>query len=162
MRVCGIDPGKTGALAFMQSDPRSLVCVVPMPLNKAELRGALKTSVNWWAVTEAIREQDPDLIVIERQGARPGQGISSTFAIGYKYRALTGIVAALGKPYEIVEPRVWKNDVGLIRADKDHSRARARELIPEGAPFFVKQLDHGKAEACLIALWKIAYADRRR
>lgn len=162
MRVCGIDPGKTGALAFMQSDPRSLVCVVPMPLDKTTSRGLMRTSVNWWAVTAAIREQDPDLVVIERQRAMPRQGVSSTFATGFQYGALTGILAALGKPYEVVEPSVWKRDVGLLKLDKDHSRERAIELVPEGTAFFARKKDHGNAEACLIALWKIAYADRRR
>ena len=156
MIVCGIDPGKTGALAFLRDDPRQLICVVPMPTVRepGARRQMTKRSVNWWAVTEAIREQDPDLIVIERQGARPGQGISSTFSIGYQYGALIGIASALGIPFEIVQPQVWKRGIGLLTGEKDLSRELAKHLIPEGAAFFTKQLDHGKAEACLIALWK--------
>ena len=76
MRICGIDPGKTGALAFLQTDPAAVTSVVPMPLTvlKQTSRGPTRSTMNWFAVTEAIRESDSDLVVIERQAARPGQG----------------------------------------------------------------------------------------
>jgi crossover junction endodeoxyribonuclease RuvC len=159
MIICGIDPGKTGALAFMRSDPAQLMSVTPMPIAREAGRRTSKTKkmVNWWAVCAAIREAEPDLLVIERQGARPGQGISSTFSIGFQYGALLGIASCLGIPYEVVEPSVWKRAMGLTGLDKDASRHRAAELMPEGAAFFTRQLDHGRAEACLIALWKLAY-----
>lgn len=164
MRVCGIDPGKTGALAFLSSDPVTLLSVVPMPVTSAAGRRTQRTrnTLNWWAVAEALREGQPDLVVIERQGARPGQGVSSTFSIGFQYGGLLGILSALGLPFEIVEARTWKHALGLKGLDKNASRHRACELLPAGAAFFARQLDHGRAEACLIALWKIAYEQPRR
>lgn len=163
MVICGIDPGMTGALAFLRSDPVQVMSIVPMPLALARTKSRTrqnKSTVNWWAVTEAIRESDPDLVIVERQAARPGQGLSSTFAIGYQYGALQGILAALGKPYEIVEPATWKRGVGLLRADKSASRDLAGRLMPEAAHLFTRDKDHGLAEAALIALWKLTNADR--
>ena len=131
-----------------------------MPLAKISGRRTAKTifNVNWWAVAEALRESDPDLIVIEQQGARPGMSAKSTFSIAHQYGALIGICSALGKPFELVLPAVWKVRMGLRGLDKDASRARACELMPEGAALFSRQLDHGRAEASLIAMWKVAYA----
>lgn len=159
MIVCGIDPGKTGAIAFLQSAPARLLSVTPMPIQMPAGRrtSARKHSVNWWAVCAAIRDTLPDLLVIERQGAMPGQGVSSTFSIGYQYGALIGIASALGIPFEIVEPRKWKSGLGLIGLDKNASRDRATELLPEGAALFSRVKDHGNAEASLIALWKVRY-----
>jgi hypothetical protein len=137
--------------------------VTPMPLAREAGRRTPKTkhTVNWWAVCAAIRDSEPDLLVIERQRAMPGQGVSSTFSIGYQYGALVGLAAAMGIPFELVEPAVWKHDLGLIGLDKTASRQRATELMPEGLSLFTRAKDHGAAEASLIALWKVAY-DRNR
>jgi crossover junction endodeoxyribonuclease RuvC len=166
MLICGIDPGKTGALAFVRSDPAHLDSVISMPLVQTRGRRTPKTifSANWHAVAAALRESEPDLVVIEQQGARPGMSAKSTFSIAHQYGALIGICSALGLPFETVLPSVWKVRMGLKGLDKDASRARAIQLMPEGAAFFTRQLDHGRAEAALIGMWKVAYEqpDRSR
>ena len=163
MTICGIDPGLTGALAFV-SDRGKVQAIVPMPLHDPEpfKRRKTKRRVNWWAVVAAIKAEAPDLVVLERQGPMPRQGVSSTFAIGYQYGALTGILAALGIPFELVEPVVWKRDLELLGHDKAHSLELARSLMPEAAPLMTRQKDHGLAEAALIALWKVRQHGTRR
>jgi crossover junction endodeoxyribonuclease RuvC len=159
MLICGIDPGKTGAIAFVDT-PGVLRAVVPMPVETPASRfkrRKLSWEINWWAVTEAIRAEKPDLVVLERQGARPGQGVSSTFVIGFQYGALTGVLAALGLPFEVVDPSVWKRGLDLLGHDKNASRERAIELMPESSALFSRKKDHGRAEAALIALWKVKH-----
>jgi hypothetical protein len=164
MVICGIDPGMTGALAFMDAKSALVSAIVPMPLHDPEPfeRRRTKRRVNWWAVSAAIREEAPGLVVLERQRAMPRQGVSSTFALGYQYGALTGILAASGIPFELVEPAVWKRDLDLLGHDKAHSLVRARELLPEIVPLITRQKDHGLAEAALIALWKVRKNGTRR
>lgn len=162
MTICGIDPGLTGALAFANAKGR-VESIIPMPLLAPDLfkRRKTKRKVNWWAVVAAIRAEAPSLVALERQGPMPRQGVSSTFAIGYQYGALTGILAALGIPFELVEPAVWKRDLGLLGHDKSHSLELARSLMPEVAHLFPRQKDHGLAEAALIAHWKVKNGTRR-
>jgi hypothetical protein len=163
MLVCGIDPGLTGALAFVRSPSGTAKAIVPMPLAPVEAfkRRKVKRRVNWYAVVEAIKTERPDRVVLERQGPMPRQGVSSTFAIGYQYGALTGILAALELPFELVEPVRWKRDMALLGHDKSHSLERARYLMPEIAHLISRQKDHGLAEAALIALWKVKHGPGR-
>lgn len=162
MVICGIDPGLTGALAFVKANGK-VESIVPMPLHAPEpfKRRKEKRRVNWWAVVEAIRTERPSLVVLERQGPMPRQGVSSTFAIGYQYGALTGALVALGLPFEVVDPAVWKRGMDLLGHDKSHSLEVARRLMPEIAHLIPRQKDHGLAEAALIALWKVKHGTRR-
>lgn len=162
MLICGIDPGLTGALAFVRSSGLA-TSIVPMPLwpPSALKRRKSKRRVNWYAVVEAVRRERPDFLVLERQRAMPRQGVSSTFAIGYQYGALTGILAALELPFEVVDPAIWKRDMALLGHDKDHSLERARHLMPEIAHLIPRKKDHGLAEAALIALWKVKHGSGR-
>ncbi|MDO8605136.1 MAG: hypothetical protein Q7R40_01240, partial [Phaeospirillum sp.] len=50
-------------------------------------------------------------------------------------------------------PGVWKRTLGLLKADKAASRARAVELYPEVAGRLTRVKDHGRAEALLLAEW---------
>ena len=63
-------------------------------------------------------QHDPDLRVIERASARPGQGISSTFKFGAAYGALRAVAAALGVPTRIVAPTTWKRHWRLRTKNK--------------------------------------------
>ena len=66
------------------------------------------------AVAELIRRHDPDLAVIERAGAMPKQGVSSTFKFGCGLRSeLRAAVVALRVPLHVVPPSVWKRFYGL-------------------------------------------------
>ena len=148
MIILGIDPGIHGAIGVL-GDPRGAV-VVDMPGNPHDIIGELR----WWAGAEPILNT---FAVIEKQNARPGQGVSSTFQTGYGYGGLIYALAALSIPYEEVTPASWKQRMGLTKASKEEtpaqskarSRAMARQLWP--AVEFKRVKDHGAAEALLIA-----------
>jgi crossover junction endodeoxyribonuclease RuvC len=76
-------------------------------------------------VADRIRQMHPDLAIIEKVGARPGQGVSSMFRFGQSFGTIIGVVAALQIPVRFVTPGRWKKHYGLA-ADKEQARALAR------------------------------------
>lgn len=144
--ILGIDPGLSGAIAVL-GDPRGVI-VTDMPGNPHDIIEELR-----WRRDAAHCDI---FAVIEKQTARPGQGVSSTFQTGYGYGGLIYALAALEIPYEEVTPASWKQRMGLTRRQgetpaevKARSRALARSLWP--AAGFKRVKDHGAAEALLIA-----------
>lgn len=77
-------------------------------------------------------------VIIEKVGAMPKQGVSSTFKFGMGYGQLIGMCQATNIPYTLVTPQAWKKAV-LAGTDKSKEAAIAfcrREypnvnLIPE-------------------------------
>ena len=53
----------------------------------------------------------------------------------------------------LVVPLVWKKHHGLLKKDKDASRARAIELWPDHEKLFKVKRNEGITEAALIAKW---------
>jgi crossover junction endodeoxyribonuclease RuvC len=108
--IIGIDPGQKGGLASVGGSNEA----TPMPLAGKEL-DALAIA-NW------IKEQNPDLVVIEKVHSMPKQGVSSTFKFGKGYGIAIGVVQALGIPLIFVTPQAWKGRV-LAGTTKDKAAA---------------------------------------
>lgn len=138
--ILGVDPGITGGLAFLFS---ARVEAVDIPVVDGE--------VDTDTLAEIVRSYAPRFAAIERVGAMPGQGVSSTFKFGTAYGAIRAVVSTLGVPSRRVTPQKWKKAFGL-GPDKEQCRARAIETWP-GAKCFSRKKDHGRAEAALIALY---------
>lgn len=99
MRVLGIDPGTSPALALLTSPD---VGSVVRKIRQTE------DGLDEAALVATIKELAPDRVVIERVQAFPGQGASSGFNFGASWGLIRGIVCALGIPYTLVVPVVWK------------------------------------------------------
>lgn len=148
--VLGIDPGLHGALAFYDSESSFLV-IHDMPLvERPGKKPVLDLSV--LAVTIDSYARETCLAVVEAPGARPNQGLSSTYRFGESVGQLSGIVVGCFIPLRFVVPAVWKNLMGLSR-DKDLSRTRASEAFPDHAHLFRRKKDADRAEAALLALF---------
>jgi Holliday junction resolvasome RuvABC endonuclease subunit len=93
--IIGIDPGADGGLAALSG---SQAWTVPMP-------GTPQLMALWLAALK------PDCAWVERVHAFPGQGVSSCFTFGQAYGTILGVLAALGVPTHLVEPRAWKRSV---------------------------------------------------
>lgn len=146
MIVCGIDPGINGAVAFYVSTVPALVSAEDLPIVDGMTDAA--------SLARTIEAMRPDLAVIERVGAMPKQGVSSTFRFGQAFGIAIGVVAALGVPVVMVAPARWKKHFGLP-ADKEASRARALQRWPGRAELFRRKKDHGRAEAALLAAYGV-------
>ena len=145
MKICGIDPGLTGGIAFYDGNVVE-ACRVPT------FKIANKKILDMEAICKLMVFHEPDLVCIEQQQAMPRQGVSSTFKTGFNYGIYIGILHALGYSYSVVIPRKWKADLS-VTSDKNQARMRATELMPDGHDSWSLKCEDGVAEAALIAYW---------
>lgn len=149
-KIIGIDPGFSGAIAVL--DPANdRTHVYDMPT----LESGKRTEINLAQLVEILRSEcrfdnGGVLVVLEKVGAMPKQGVSSTFRFGEGYGAIKGILAALAVPYELSTPQAWKRVMmnGMPK-EKDASRLRAIQLFPDVDLSLKKH--HGRADALLLA-----------
>jgi hypothetical protein len=150
----GIDPGQEGAIVALSS-LGSIICWdtplhgEPPTLWGTQLRSYIKS----------IGHLNIRLAVVENPGgARPKQGLSSTYRFGEMVGEIRGILIGLGVPVSSVLSTVWKPSMGVTR-DKASSVAKVRALYPKYHELFEGPrggFKDGRAEAVLLA----AYAQR--
>lgn len=148
MKILGVDPGLTGAMAFYLPDSDTVQCF-DMPVH--EIKN--KKRLDLIQMAGLIHLHGPvTLAVIEDVNAMPRQGVASTFNFGYAAGAVAGAIAACGIRHEFVRPAHWKSYYGLTR-DKDLSRRKASQRWPLDAEQWARKKDDGRAEAALLALY---------
>lgn len=154
MIVLAIDPGAKGALAFF--DPKAgTLEIVDTPTVEVKRGAKLKTEISAQMLAAIIQARKPTEAVVEKVGAMPGQGVSSMFQFGRGVGMIEGVLAALGIPVTYTAPQTWQKAVGA-RAGKDGNRQRAAELFPAYASTFSRAKDDGRADAALMAWWRVA------
>lgn len=135
----GIDPGKDGALAWINDEGYEDI----VPFNDAA----------YVAICYQLKGQAR--CALEKVGARPGQSPKSMFSFGENYGFIKGILEAFSIPYQEVHPLKWKKEYS-ISSDKSTSIKTAKRLFP-GVDLRKNdrcKKDHdGCAEALLIAEW---------
>lgn len=139
----GIDPGKSGAIAFLDNRQRILIYDFPDQTAVTTLR-----SIAEYRTTGRVNA------VIEKVSARPGQGVVSMFRFGTNYGEWIGRLTALGIPYDLVVPQKWQKavmDSGRQKDKKKASLERARRLFPQAQSLLTRKKDHNRADALLIA-----------
>jgi crossover junction endodeoxyribonuclease RuvC len=153
MIVIGIDPGITGAIAYIDGDGVGVHHIPTMANGKGSSK--VKQKVDPAGVVSVIVDIIHDglgdrlaTVYLERVSSMPGQGVASMFSMGDTFGCIRGVVAAMGIPVHIITPQAWKKHYRL-GSDKEVIRAKAIELFPE-MPLSRKK-DHNRAEALLIA-----------
>lgn len=130
----GVDPGKSGAVAFISD------AGVWAVRNKETLHDISA------AIREAVSSHDRAFAVLEKVHAMPKQGVSSTFKFGQSFGQLEGILSTLGVPFELVTPRKWQQSLSCLSGgDKNVTKARAQQLFPD------IKIIHATADAYLLA-----------
>ena len=142
--ICGCDPGKHGALAFLYPDAPNRVAVYDVPLAGNEIVGV--------SVRRIIEKHMPHTVWFERVNAMPTDGRGSAFSFGVTTGKLLGIFEACEIRVELVTPSVWKRAMKLGK-DKGESRGLAGRMFPECVEHFGRVKDHNRAEAALLALY---------
>ncbi len=151
MKIIGIDPGLTGAIAIMQNN--KVLDIIDMPVmaegkkNKRQLNSAQLVSI----IKKNIESNEEVAVVVEQVNAMPGQGVTSMFNFGQTFGAIKGVCAALELPIFFVRPSKWKKYFELINASKDSSRTKAIEMYPSLSNHLAKKKDVNKSDAILIA-----------
>lgn len=142
MIYIGIDPGQDGGFAIIRND--SITCqawdggcfVDAIRKAKQEMKHVLDT-----------------VVVVEKVGAMPKQGVSSTFTFGKSAGFIEGVLTALEMPHQLVPPKEWKKEFGL-NSDKAKSIEVCKRLFPNVNLKRTERCkkDHdGMAEALLMA-----------
>lgn len=146
--IIGIDPGVTGAVAFL-SDELKLLAVFDLPV----MTTGKKQQINPYELLRILAKEETGTTVVylEQVSAMPGQGVSSTFGFGVSFGIIQGVVAGLGLPLVMITPATWKRRAGLLGKEKDATRTKMQQLFPQ-APLGRKK-DIGRADAIAIALY---------
>ena len=163
MRIIGIDPGLSGAIAIL--DGLKIFDMFDMPVmsegkkNKNQLNSAQLVNI----IRQHILQGDNTFVIVEQVSAIPGQGVTSMFNFGQTFGAIKGICASLNLPIFYVRPAKWKKHFDLINASKDASRTKVIEMYPLISDRLRKKKDVNKADAILIARYfkecKAQFAD---
>ena len=156
MKIIGIDPGLSGAIAILEN--KNVLKLFDMPVmaegkkNKKQLNSAQLVNI----IKKNINKSDDIAVVVEQVNAMPGQGVTSMFNFGQTFGAIKGVCAALNLPIFFVRPSKWKKY--LINSSKDSSRTKVIEMYPSLSSQLSKKKDVNKSDAILIARY---YNDTR-
>ena len=151
MKIIGIDPGLSGAIAILED--KKVFSVSDMPVmaegkkNKRQLNSAQLVNI----IRENTNPKEDIAVVVEQVNAMPGQGVTSMFNFGQTFGAIKGICAALGLPIFFVRPSKWKKHFNLINSSKDSSRTKVIEMYPSLSSQLAKKKDVNKSDDILIA-----------
>jgi len=140
MTIIGIDPGKNGAIAWINDGKP---CVEKMPETLADL----------WEVICDIADTIPSSTkhldckaYIEQVHSSPQMGVKSAFTFGQGFGHLEMAITAAGIPFERVSPQKWQKALGCSTGgDKNVSKRKAQELFP------AMKCTHATSDALLIA-----------
>ena len=151
MRIIGIDPGLSGAIAITQNN--KVLEIYDMPVmaegkkNKKQINSAQLVNI----IKQSVNSNEEIAVVVEQVNAMPGQGVTSMFNFGQTFGAIKGISATLKIPIFFVRPSKWKKHFELINSSKDASRTKVIEMYPSFAEKLSKKKDVNKSDAILIA-----------
>ena len=151
MLIVGIDPGLTGAIAFLDTETNKIhVEDVPTIVNVVNRKK--KQSVDMHSLQRIMAIEPHPVTYIEQVSAMPNQGITSMFNFGQVYGMLQQAVVSNKHVLYRVTPQKWKKLLG-VKADKKSARLKASELMPNAVDYWPLAKHDGRAEAALIALY---------
>jgi len=136
----GIDPGKSGALVALTVDG--------WPIFNQKF-SQVDTAQAFADLYEVCRGNFFGFALLEKVGAWPGQGVSSTFAFGEAYGVAKGCLRMLGIPFEMITPAKWQKEFITPTKDKKERKTllaiKAMELFPS------QKMTKPEADAWLLA-----------
>lgn len=145
----GIDPGKSGAIAIIDSSGE-IVIVKDWPGDEIQTARFIRDMLN-------ILESDNIKVsaALEKVSAMPKQGVRSMFTFGCNYGIWKGILASFQIPFQEVTPQKWQKGVVSKKQDgKKASVAAAGRMFPSAELHGPRGgAKDGRADALLIADW---------
>jgi crossover junction endodeoxyribonuclease RuvC len=152
VRIAGLDPGLSGAAALIEVReglPPRFIDVIDMPtMGEATQREVDDLELIAWLKASVV-----DYAYLERSGAMPGQGVSSTFRFGFAAGQIRTCLRGCKIPFTLVAPTSWKAFYYLRGKDKEASRQLAVRCFPDAHESLRRIRDHNRGEALLIARW---------
>lgn len=142
----GVDPGKSGAIASVDSDGTILKV---SRFNQADAEGRIAL-----IIADHFAELEEDAIhaaTIERVGAMPRQGLSSTFTFGRVYgEAWAGLLLSKARVCSVA-PSTWQSDL-LLPKKADYS-SHKRALKQHAETRWGRNLTLDQVDAIWLAEW---------
>ena len=151
MKIIGIDPGLSGAIAVMKNNKVLNIFEIPVMSEGKKNKRQLNSAQLVRLLKDNIKDEEEVSVIVEQVNAMPGQGVTSMFNFGQTFGAIKGICAALSLPIFFVRPSKWKKHFELINSSKDSSRTKAIEMYPLLSSELSKKKDVNKSDAILIA-----------
>jgi len=154
--VLGIDPGQTGALAWVNLDG-TLYEVEDMPVVGGEVNANLMAKL-------ILGYGTLECAVVEKVNAMPPKGnrrpgTQSSFKFGESFGIIKGVLGALEIPTFYITPAAWKVKMHLS-SDKEKSRKAALDRWPTHSDLFKFKKNENRAEAALLAVSWIQSPER--
>lgn len=144
MLILGIDPGKAGALAVLDTETHR-VTTHDMP-------GTTRDLHNLIAGLPIIK-----IAVVEKPYYPAINGTANAGKKGEAYGVLIGALEWRDIPLREVRPQDWKQSLN-IPTDKNAARQRANQFFPDDADQWPLVKHDGRAEAALIAWYGLRWA----
>ena len=147
MRVIGIDPGLSGAIAILENN--KVLGIFDMPVmaegkkNKRQLNSSQLANI----IKENTKNVEETVVIVEQVNAMPGQGVTSMFNFGQTFGAIKGVCATLELPIFFVRPSKWKKHFELINSSKDASRTKVIEMYQTLSKHLSKKKNENKSDA---------------
>ncbi len=143
MNIIAIDPGLTGGISSITTEPYSLQHSLPMPIRKIEIKKKImiqdlldgkkqyvKSGINKGKVKMKMKSKakykteldtvyllsifkKADIIVIEQQNPRPGNSAASSASTMKNYGKLLALAEVSEAELVLVAPMTWKKHYGL-------------------------------------------------
>lgn len=171
MLTIGIDPGLTGAIAFVDHHGH-IVAVEDMwtiAIPEAGPNTTIKREIDvlsmWEAIRERVKADDAALAVMEHTSSIGAlQGEQAKLSLAASKASCMAVMTLANLDVHRVTPRAWKAFYGIKEpskgaVDRDGKKlpdgkkqalALARKFWP-GCQAFAREKDHNRAEAALIA-----------
>lgn len=140
--IAGIDPGKTGAISF---------------INTLNYIIDIYDWVDCSTMNNILADHYISFAVLEKVASRPKQGVVSTFNFGENFGMWQGLLTAHNIPYTLATPQKWMKGQ-VVPSDHKNKKKRAltvcRRLYP-GDEHFKLEKHHNRADATLIARYAL-------
>ena len=143
MIYIGIDPGKSGAIAFL--DDYLNVSVYKFNVTETDIAKIF---------TEYCTSHK--FALIEKVHSMPKQGVKSTFTFGQNYGFLRACLICNKISFDEVTPNTWQKALGCqTKGDKNITKSKAQQLFPH------IKITHAIADALLIAYYNKTVYNRK-
>lgn len=134
IRVCGIDPGLSGAFVFVEDG--YIVDIVDMPTVKVVVGKRKRSVVDSEQITNIFKKyfSQDTVVYIEKAHAMPGQGVVSMFTNGETFGKLTQACFDFGFVPNIIRATDWKREFNLQsgkKVEKSEKKIKTFELAVE-------------------------------
>lgn len=153
MKIVGIDPGTTGAIALISTMASEAAGAAVWDLEAVRIGSVNILSPQ--RLRDRLVQLGPiDHIFVEEVHAN-AMSYKSNFTLGAALGVILGVCAALDRPVTRIKPKEWQAAVGVSQVPaatrKNTHRQRAQELWPGLVDDLKLVKHHNRADALLIA-----------